>query len=156
MENVIEKYRSYQEYKAELDSELSKTAEGFVRIGYLLRLAEDTDILKESGYSSVLEFAQAEYNIDKTQVSRFININKKFSEGGYSDRLQEKYRGFGYSKLTLMMQLPDTVNEELTPDYSKSEIQQIKNQIDKENKTTDLEIMMEGQDPVMEEAEDDL
>ena len=66
MENVIEKYRSYQEYKAELDSELSKTAEGFVRIGYLLRLAEDTDILKESGYSSVLEFAQAEYNIDKT------------------------------------------------------------------------------------------
>lgn len=156
MENVIEKYRSYQEYKAELDSELSKTAEGFVRIGYLLRLAEDTDILKESGYNSVLEFAQAEYNIDKTQVSRFININKKFSEGGYSDRLQEKYRGFGYSKLTLMMQLPDTVNEELTPDYSKSEIQQIKNQIDEENKTTDLEIMMEGQDPVMEEAEDDL
>lgn len=156
MENIMERYKTYQEYKAELDSELSKTAEGFVRIGYLLRLAEDTDILKESGYSSVLEFAQAEYNIDKTQVSRFININKKFSEGGYSDRLQEKYRGFGYSKLTLMMQLPDTVNEELTPDYSKSEIQQIKNQIDEENKTTDLEIMMEGQDPVMEEAEDDL
>lgn len=156
MESVVERYKTYQEYKAELDSELSKTAEGFVRIGYLLRLAEDTDILKESGYSSVLEFAQAEYNIDKTQVSRFININKKFSEGGYSDRLQEKYRGFGYSKLTLMMQLPDTVNEELTPDYSKSEIQQIKNRIDEENKTTDLEIMMEGQDPVMEEAEDDL
>lgn len=156
MESVVERYKTYQEYKAELDSELSKTAEGFVRIGYLLRLAEDTDILKESGYSSVLEFAQAEYNIDKTQVSRFININKKFSEGGYSDRLREEYRGFGYSKLTIMMQLPDTVNEELTPDYSKSEIQQIKNQIDEENKTTDLEIMMEGQDPVMEAAEDDL
>lgn len=156
MESVVERYKTYQEYKEELDSELSKTAEGFVRIGYLLRLAEDTDILKESGYSSVLEFAQAEYNIDKTQVSRFININKKFSESGYSDRLREEYRGFGYSKLTIMMQLPDTVNEELTPEYSKSEIQQIKNQIDEENKTTDLEIMMEGQDPVMEAAEDDL
>lgn len=156
MENVMERYKTYQEYKAELDTELSKTAEGFVRIGYLLRLAEDTDILKESGYSSVLEFAQAEYNIDKTQVSRFININKKFSEGGYSDRLREEYRGFGYSKLTIMMQLPDAVNEELTPDYSKSEIQQIKNQIDEENKTTDLEIMMEGQDPAMAATEDDL
>lgn len=156
MENVMERYKTYQEYKAELDSELSKTAEGFVRIGYLLRLAEDTDILKESGYRSVVEFAQAEYNIEKTQVSRFININKKFSEGGYSDRLQENYRGFGYSKLTVMLQLPETVNEELTPDYSKSEIQQIKNQIDEENKTTDLEILMEGQDPVMEAAEDDL
>ena len=156
MENVMERYKTYQEYKAELDSELSKTAEGFVRIGYLLRLAEDTDILKESGYSSVVEFAQAEYNIDKTQVSRFININKKFAEGGYSDRLQENYRGFGYAKLTLMLQLPEAVNEELTPDYSKSEIQQIKNQIDEENKTTDLEILMEGQDPAMEAAEDDL
>lgn len=156
MENVMERYKTYQEYKAELDTELSKTAEGFVRIGYLLRLAEDTDILKESGYSSVVEFAQAEYNIDKTQVSRFININKKFAEGGYSDRLQENYRGFGYAKLTLMLQLPEAVNEELTPDYSKSEIQQIKNQIDEENKTTDLEILMEGQDPAMEAAEDDL
>lgn len=156
MESVVERYKTYQEYKAELDSELSKTAEGFVRIGYLLRLAEDTDILKESGYSSVVEFAQAEYNIEKSQVSRFININKKFSEGGYSDRLQENYRGFGYSKLTIMLQLPDTVNEELTPDYSKSEIQQIKNQIDEENKTTDLEILMEGQDPAMKAAEDDL
>lgn len=156
MESVVERYKTYQEYKAELDSELSKTAEGFVRIGYLLRLAEDTDILKESGYSSVVEFAQAEYNIDKTQVSRFININKKFAEGGYSDRLQENYRGFGYAKLTLMLQLPEAVNEELTPDYSKSEIQQIKNQIDEENKTTDLEILMEGQDPAMEAAEDDL
>lgn len=156
MENITERYKTYQEYKAELDSELSKTAEGFVRIGYLLRLAEDTDILKESGYSSVVEFAQAEYNIDKTQVSRFININKKFAEGGYSDRLQENYRGFGYAKLTLMLQLPEAVNEELTPDYSKSEIQQIKNQIDEENKTTDLEILMEGQDPAMEAAEDDL
>lgn len=156
MESVVERYKTYQEYKAELDSELSKTAEGFVRIGYLLRLAEDTDILKESGYSSVVEFAQAEYNIDKTQVSRFININRKFAEGGYSDRLQENYRGFGYAKLTLMLQLPEAVNEELTPDYSKSEIQQIKNQIDEENKTTDLEILMEGQDPAMEAAEDDL
>lgn len=156
MENVIEKYRSYQEYKAELDAELSKTAEGFVRIGYLLKLARDTDILHESGYSSVVEFAEAEYNLDKTKVSRFIRINDKFAEGGYSDCLQENYRGFGYAKLTLMLNMPAALNEELTPDYSKAEIQQLKDQVDEESRTTDLEILMEGQDPVMEEEEDDL
>lgn len=156
MENVIEKYRSYQEYKAELDSELSKTAEGFVRIGYLLKLARDTDILHESGYSSVVEFAEAEYNLDKTKVSRFIRINDKFAEGGYSDCLQENYRGFGYAKLTLMLNMPAALNEELTPDYSKAEIQQLKDQVDEESRTTDLEILMEGQDPVMEAEEDDL
>ena len=86
MEQMMEYQKSYSQYKAELDNELAKTAEGFVRIGYLLKVARDTDILRESGYSTVTDFAKAEYGIDKTQVSRFIRINDKFSEGGYSDR----------------------------------------------------------------------
>ena len=43
MNEVIE-YRNYAEYKQELDTELKKTAEGFVRIGYLLKVARDTRI----------------------------------------------------------------------------------------------------------------
>ena len=108
----IRPYQTYEQYKEELDRELSKTAEGFVKIGYLLKVARDTDILHESGYATVTEFAQAEYGIDKTQVSRFIHINDRFSEGGYSDHLMQQYQGFGYAKLTLMLQLPDAVNED--------------------------------------------
>ena len=138
--------KSYQEYKAELDNVLEKTAEGFVRIGYLLKVARDTNVLAESGYSTVTEFAQAEYNIDKTQVSRFIHINDKFSENGYSDQLMENYKGYGYAKLTLMLQLPDAINEELSPNYSKAEIQAIKEEIEEESKITDIEVLLEGQD----------
>lgn len=144
MEQLIEYQKSYKEYKAELDSELQRTAEGFVRIGYLLKVARDTNVLAESGYKTVAEFAEAEYNLDKTQVSRFISINDKFSEGGYSDHLLPTYQGFGYAKLTLMLQLPDAVNEALTPSYSKAEIQSIKEELDEEKKTTDLEIIMEA------------
>ncbi len=140
----IEYKKSYQEYKTELDAELNKSAEGFVRIGYLLKVARDTDILKESGYTSVTEFAKAEYGIDKTQVSRFIHINDKFAEGGYSDRLQDQYQGFGYAKLTLMLQLPDAINEALSPLYSKAEIQTIKEEVDAEGQVSDLERMMEA------------
>ena len=140
----IEYKKSYQEYKEELDAELNKTAEGFVRIGYLLKVARDTDILKESGYQSVTEFAKEEYGIDKSQVSRFIHINDKFAEGGYSDRLQEQYQGFGYAKLTLMLQLPNAVNETLSPAYSKAEIQIIKEEVDAEHQVTNLERMMEN------------
>ncbi|MCM1194143.1 MAG: hypothetical protein NC389_17185 [Acetatifactor muris] len=143
MREVIEK-RSYQEFRQELQGELNRAAEGFVKIGYLLKVARDTDILKESGYSSVVEFAKEEYGIDKTQVSRFIHINDRFSEGGYGERLEQQYQGFGYAKLTLMLQLPDAVNEELTADYSKAEIQAIKDEADEEKKVTDLEIMMEN------------
>ena len=46
-------YTDYQEYKAALDAELQQSAESFVRIGYMLKLARDTDILTGSGYASV-------------------------------------------------------------------------------------------------------
>lgn len=149
---IIQSYHTYTEYKEELDRELSKTAEGFVRIGYLLKVARDTDILHESGYATVTEFAQAEYDIDKTQVSRFIHINDRFSEGGYSDHLMQQYQGFGYAKLTLMLQLPDAVNESLSPGYSKAEIQAIKEEVDEENKISDLEVMLEQPGAAVEES----
>lgn len=142
--NEIIYQKSYQEYKEELTQELQRTAEGFVRIGYLLKVARDTNVLAASGYKTVAEFAQAEYGIDKTQVSRFISINDKFSESGYSDRLQDQYKGFGYAKLTLMLQLPEAINEGLSPEYTKSEIQQIKDEVDEERKISDLEVMMEN------------
>lgn len=70
-------------------------------------MARDTRILAESGYQNVVEFAKAEYGDDKTQVSRFMNINDKFSEGGYAPELKAEYQGFGYAKLSIMLSLPD-------------------------------------------------
>lgn len=133
---------TYEDFKTELDTELSKSAEGFVRIGYLLKLARDTEVLA-GRYSSVTEFAQAEYGIDKTTVSRWMRINDKFSEGGYSDQLLEQYRGFGYAKLSLMLQIPDAINETLTPAYSKADIQQIKEDVDTEKQVSDIEVMID-------------
>lgn len=156
MEQIIEYQKTYQEYKAELDAELSRTAEGFVRIGYLLKVARDTDVLKESDYETVTDFAKAEYGIDKTQVSRFIHINDKFAEGGYADRLEERYRGFGYAKLTLMLQLPEEINEELTPEYSKAEIQAIKEEVEAEQQISDIEVMLEQEPDTTAAVEDDL
>lgn len=138
--------KSYAEYKAELDAELNRTAEGFVKIGYLLRVARDTPVLRESGYTNVNEFAKTEYGIDKTQVSRFIRINEKFSKGGYSGELLEEYKGFGYSKLTLMLALPDAINEALSPSFTKSEISAIKEEVEEEQKVSDIERMLEPQE----------
>lgn len=142
MEQIIYQ-KSYQEYKQELDAVLTRTAEDFVQIGYLLKVARDTNILADSGYANVTDFAKAEYGIDKTQVSRFININDRFSENGYSDHLIPNYQGFGYAKLTLMLQIPDEINEALPPTLSKTEIQAVKDEVDAENKISDIEVEIE-------------
>ena len=151
--NKLEELKNYSEYKAALDEQIKESAEGFVKIGYLLKLAKDTDILKDSQYSNVIEFAKAEYGIDKTMVSRFISINDRFSENGNSPVLRTTYQGFGYAKLAIMLQLPDTLNEELTPEYSKREIQTLKEEMDKEKTISDLEIYAEGTDSEKTELE---
>lgn len=134
---------NYEDYKCALKKELQSAAEGFVRIGYLLKKARDTDILEGSGYSNVNEFAQKEFGLEKTQVSRFININERFADAEHPDQLKEQYKGFGVAKLSIMLTIPDTINEELTPEYSKSEIQEIKEEYDEEQKVSDVERMIE-------------
>ena len=121
-----ERKGTYAEYREALRTELERASESFVRIGYLLRLAEDTDILAESGYSDVRAFALAEFGLDESAVSRFKDINRAFSEGGYSERLAEKYRGYGHSKLAILMLLPAALQEEVSPEYSKRDIAAIK------------------------------
>ena len=86
--NELIAIRSYEELKTRLNEELSKAANSFVRIGFLLKLARDNnDILEGSGYSDVNEFASKEFGLDKTQVSRFMRINDRFSVGGNSAEL---------------------------------------------------------------------
>ena len=138
-------YNGYEEFKQAVNRVLNRTVEDFVLTGYLLKQARDTDILKGSGYANEKEFAWSEYKLDASQVSRYIKINDKFSEGGYSQKLQDQYQGFGYAKLALMLTLPEEVVEELTPAYSKTEIQAVKEEIEEEEKITDIEVILEGQ-----------
>lgn len=138
------KERTYAEYKTELDNELQKQAEGFVRVGYLLKVARDTNVLAESGYKSVAEFAQAEYGLSKDVVSRYIAINDRYSENGYSDRLQTKYEGYGYSKLTEMLTLPEEIISEIEPSLTRKEIQEIKKEVAEEEKISPIEVAMEA------------
>ena len=137
-------YKDYKGYKQSLDFELQRQAESFVRVGYLLKVARDTNILAESGYKSVAEFAQAEYGLSKDVVSRYIAINDRYSEGGYSDHLLIKYEGYGYAKLTEMLTIPDEIASEIEPSITRKEIQDIKKEIAKEEEISPMEVAMEA------------
>lgn len=126
-----------------INTELNRAAISFVRVGYLLKRARDEDILKDSGYPDIYVYANTKFGLDKSQVSRFININDRYSIGGYSEQLKEEYEGYGYSKLALMLTLPEEINEELSPDFSKRDINAIKSEYEAEQKISDLEVMME-------------
>ena len=148
----INQVNNFVTLKAALGQELTKTSQSFIRIGYLLKRARDEeDILKDSGYSDVNEFASAEFGLDRSQVSRFTRINDRFSIGGYSEHLKSEYEQYGSAKLSLMLTLPDEINEELSPEYSKSEINAIKTEYEAEQKISDMEVLMEDTEGIPDE-----
>lgn len=139
----LNQIKQYDEFKATLDKEFTKAAESFVRIGYLLKVARDTDILHNSGYKSVTEFAKAEYNITPDMVSRYIKINDRFSVDGYGQELREDMQGYGIAKLQIMLTLSDEVIEAIPKETTKSELQNIQKEIKEEKEKTDIEVMLE-------------
>lgn len=112
--------------KKEIKEEFIKASTSFVRIGYLLRKAEDSEGYKNDGYDSLTEWARDELGLTATYVSRFKAINAKYSAGGYSDHLLPEFIGYGSAKLGEMLALPDEDMEMLTPEMKRSDIRALK------------------------------
>ena len=150
----LKNIENYEQFKQALDTELANQAAGFVRTGYLLKKARDTDILAASGYNTVAEFAKAEYGLSKDIVSRYIAINDRYSEGGYSDRLQDKYEGYGVAKLQDMLTLPIEVVDLISPEMTRKEIAEVKAEVREEEAISPVEVAIEGED--VQQADMDL
>jgi len=155
VENIV---KDYQGFKRDTDLAVEKIrtgamtmAQGAVELGYQLKIARDTGVLQESGYSTMGEFAREEYGLRPDQTTRYIQLNDKYSENGYSRRLQEKYTGIGKTILMEMLTLPDIISEEITESFSKEDVRTLNSEIKEENTITDLEVMMEETDQKQEE-----
>lgn len=137
-------FARYPDLEKAADRTAAKIKEGFMEMGYILKVARDTDILSGSGYMNHEEFAEKRYGLDKGTVSRYIRIVERFSVGGNSHVLQEGYKNIGFAKLSLMLHMPDAIAEEITESYSKQEVQAIKEEIDAERAVSDIEVAIEA------------
>lgn len=133
MENEIVKETYHQmtidewvEIKNELQRELQNVAESFVRIGYQLRKIRDGKLYEQDGYKTISEFAQKEYGLSPSVTSRFMAINERYSVDGYSKYLMPEYMGYGQSKLTEMLALPETDMAMVTPEMQRADIRELK------------------------------
>ncbi len=130
----------WTEWKEDIRRKLQETAQNFVYIGYRLRQIRDSGML--DGCSDIFEFAYREYGFGKSTVSRFIAINEKFSEGGYSLEMRSEYQVIGSSKLAEMLTLTEAECQLITEKTTVREIRELK-------KFT----RQQGQEPEQEEPE---
>lgn len=114
----------WTQWKEDIRSKLAETAQNFVYIGYRLKQIRDSGMF--GGAADVFEFAQNEYGLGKSTVSRFIAINEKYSKDGNSLELKDEYKGFSSSKLSEMLSLPDSECELITEKTTIKDIRELK------------------------------
>lgn len=126
MEYVQMTLDDWIQMKQQLWQELQGVTRSFVRIGYALRKIEDGKLYEQDGYKSIAEFAQAEYGLQASTVSRFMAINREYSIDGYSEHLRPEYASLGRSQLEEMLQLPEADRKMVGPETSREDIRELK------------------------------
>lgn len=109
-----------------IKSELENIAEGFIAVGYYLKKTRDDELYKQKGFSSIYEYAKSMFGIGRTTAIRFMEINDTYSVGGYSPQIEVRYRGYGSSKLTEMLGLPEEIREAVPVEATVKDIREAK------------------------------
>lgn len=125
---------SLQQAKQEIREEMAKTAQSFIVIGYRLRQILDSGAYIQDGYNDFNEFAKKEFGLSQSGTSRFISINKNYSENGYGAMLKEEYRGYSCSQLTEMLSLSENDRTMVSEKMPVSQIREVKDFVREEDK----------------------
>ena len=112
---------------AEAEKRIVQSAAGsMIEIGYYLKQIRDARLYEEKGYKNIWEYAEAEFGFHKSTASRYMTRNDRFSKGGNSPELDERYIGYSKSQLQEMLSLDDEQMWQVTPDMTVREIRQIR------------------------------
>ncbi len=112
--------------KQRLTEELLGIRQSYVRVGYFLRKIDECKGYLQDGYKSVAEFAKAEYGLEASTVSRFMQINREYSIDGYSEFILPEYMDFSRSQLEEMLKLPELDRQMIRPDTPRESIRELK------------------------------
>lgn len=112
--------------KTFIRTNLGSAARSFIAVGYYLKHIRDDELFREDGYDNIWEFAQVEFGISKSTASRYMKMNDRFSKGGNSPILDERYKGYEKSKLQEMLSLTDDQLEQVTPDMKVQQIREMR------------------------------
>ncbi len=113
--------------KSIIKDNINNASRAFIKIGYYLKDVRDRDLFSADGYENIWEFAHSEFGISKSQASKLMSINDRFSVDGNSPELLEQYKDFSSSKLQEMLYLTDDQLEQVSLTTTVAQIRDIRN-----------------------------
>ena len=125
----------YTQEKEEIKKDLGGIVKSFVRVGWHLWRISRSEAYKMDGYSTIAEFAKAEYGMTPSGVSRFIEVYERYSDEGDTPELKEQYRDFKFAQLTEMLQISEEDQQMFQPETKRETIRDFKS-FQKENESS--------------------
>lgn len=136
----------YIQCKNEIKENLGGIVKSFVRIGWQLTRINASQAYKNDGYSSITEFAKAEYDMNPDGVSRFMSVYERYSVPGDTPELQAQYKEFKFAQLSEMLQIPEEDLPLIGPDTKRADIRELK-KFNKENENNPDNLLNWQQEP---------
>lgn len=109
-----------------IQADLKTAARSVISIGYWLMYVRDRNMFQEYGYSNINEYAAGQFGFSRSTTKRYIDRCVRFSKGGNSPVLDERYRDFSKAQLQEMLGLDDEQLEQVTPDMTVRQIRAMK------------------------------
>ena len=128
--DVVDRLNVRSEYQILNDAikdAIRRSASSVVMLGHMLRRMMD-EKLWEGHYSSLDDYLRAELHMDYTMACRFEAINRKYSIGGRSGHIDEKWEDYSQGVLIEMLNMPPELEAEVTPDMTVRQVRELKRQ----------------------------
>lgn len=109
-----------------IHTDLKTAARSVISIGYWLMYVRDRNQFQEYGYSDINEYAARQFGFSRSTTKRYIDRCIRFSKGGNSPILDDRYRDFSKAQLQEMLGLDDEQLEQVTPDMTVRQIRAMK------------------------------
>ena len=128
-----------------IKKEVANIEKAFIRIGYELHeiaCVYNATAFKAIGYKDIYDYAHREFNIARGTCSDFINIIEQFGKrdenGKLLPEIDDKYKDFSSSKLSVMISMGDDELKEAKADMTVKALKALKKSA-KEEKKADTE-----------------
>ena len=113
---------SLEDAEVFIRSNLQSAVRSVIATGFYLKHIRDNELYLEAGYKNINEYAMDRFGLSASATSRYITRNTRFSRGGNSPLIDDRFKDFSKSQLQEMLGMSDDQLEHVTTDMTVREI----------------------------------
>lgn len=140
MEYVQMTMPELEKRESSIKTKLGSIVENFLLVGQELDEIDRASAYQLRGYKSIREYATDTFGISESFASRVLNVYRKYTEPGKELKLKEQYKGFNFSQLVELLNVPEEEHRIIRPELTKEDIRDFK-RFEKENENNPSRLM---------------